>query len=154
MEEWIEEFLFRGRPPSGPGADEPVTYHVVIGQQADSPLGEGEKVRKAVGPLTPAQSQAAGWPVTRLVEEVNTQALARIDVLTGEVAVLEQARADLTDANGKLTQACDAYAALAEEQRQDAAARELVIASLNAEIERLNAALAAATLAPAEGDAA
>ena len=96
VEEWIEEFLFRGRPPSGPDSDKAPTWHVVIGQQADSPLSPEEKVRKVVGPLSVAQAELAGWPLTRIVKDINTDAVKRIAELDVVVAERDSSVAELS----------------------------------------------------------
>nr|WP_295470268.1 hypothetical protein [Mesorhizobium sp.] len=93
MEEWIEEFLFRGRPPSGPGSDMPREFQVTVGQQVANPFDATlPPSRRTIGPLTPAQAAEAGWPIQRLVEGINAAALAELDEAR---AALTAARQDL-----------------------------------------------------------
>lgn len=94
MEEWIEEFLYRGRPPSGPDSDKEPTFHVVIGRQADSPLNPGEKVRRTVV-MTPEQAEAAGWALASIVAEINAESIKQCDALKAKVTDLESQISDL-----------------------------------------------------------
>lgn len=80
MEEWIEEFLYRGRPPSGPDSEKPVDFQVTIGRQAPSVLDpDGPPERRFIGPLTPTQAAEAGWPLEKIVKGLNKSALASLD---------------------------------------------------------------------------
>lgn len=85
MEEWIEEFLFRGRPPSGPDSDQTPTWHVVIGQQQDSPFAGREKDRNLAGPMSPEQAEALGWPLSRLLDGINAEAVRSLNELQAQV---------------------------------------------------------------------
>lgn len=112
MEEWIEEFLFRGRPPSGPGSDMPREFQVTIGQQVANPFDASlPPSRRTIGPLTPAQAAEAGWPIERLVEGINAAALAELD----------ETKARLTRTEERLTAALDELA-IARTPVSDAAA--------------------------------
>lgn len=75
MEQWIEEFLFRGRPP---GSTEPPAYHVVIGQQVSDPFEPDKKTRRLLGPMTPEQAEAMGFPASALVAGINDAAVAEV----------------------------------------------------------------------------
>lgn len=81
VEEWIEEFLYRGRPPSGSGSALAPAWHVVIGQQVDSPFGNEEKSRRLVGPLTLDQSETLGWPLDGIIAGINGEAVKRVNEL-------------------------------------------------------------------------
>lgn len=112
MEEWIEEFLFRGRPPSGPGSEMPSEFQVTIGQQVANPFDASlPPSRRTIGPLTPTQAAEAGWPVDRLVADVNAAALAQLDSTRAE---LDRAREELAAVTTEL-------AALMERRPQPAA---------------------------------
>jgi hypothetical protein len=97
MEDWIEEFLYRGRPPTGPDSDTPPAFHVIIGQQVDSPFGDGEKQRRMLGPMTLAKAADLGHNLTGIVEGINEAAISRIDELEEQLAA-ETQRADTAEA--------------------------------------------------------
>ncbi|SMH42591.1 hypothetical protein [Mesorhizobium australicum] len=89
MEEWIEEFLYRGRPPSGPGSEMPSEFQVTIGQQAPNPFDPAlPPSRRTIGPLTPTQAAEAGWPVERLVAGLNAAALRDLDAAKADLATV------------------------------------------------------------------
>lgn len=92
VETWIEEFLFRGRPPSGPGSDAPVTFQVTIGRQVESALNPGEYERRTYGPLTPEQAatEPYGMDLSALVAGINVTALDRVAELEAALSVLEE----------------------------------------------------------------
>lgn len=91
MEEWIEEFLYRGRPPSGPGSELPSVFQVTIGQQVASPFGDDQPpIRRTIGPLTPEQAAAAGWSLTKIVKGLNTAALAEVDAARAALIAAQQ----------------------------------------------------------------
>lgn len=89
MEEWIEEFLYRGRPPSGPDSDKAPAFHVVIGQQVDSPFGDGTKQRRTVGPMSLEAAEAAGRTFDEIVEAMNGDAIKHCAAMDAKVAELE-----------------------------------------------------------------
>lgn len=87
MDEWIEEFLFRGRPPSGPGSEMPIEFQVTLGQQVTNPFDASlPPSRRLIGPLTPAQAAEAGWPVERLFAGIDAAALVALDEALAELA--------------------------------------------------------------------
>jgi hypothetical protein len=117
MEQWIEEFLYRGRPPSGPGSEQLPVFHVMVGQQAPDPIyPEGPPVRRIIGPLTPEQAAAMGLTLPDLVAGINDDAIeevlarrARQGPLERELAEREERRTaelarlkDLEMENGRM----------------------------------------------------
>jgi len=89
-EQWLEEFIYRGRPPSGPDAWKPPTWHVQIGIQDDHPFVPQTKVRELSGPMTPEQAAVAGWDLPAVIAEINGQAIARANEMTAKAAELEK----------------------------------------------------------------
>ncbi len=82
---WIEEFLYRGRPPSGPGSELDATYHIILKQSVESPFGPQEApVQRTIGPLTPEQSQAAGHPLASLIAGINAAAIQEMHIARQE----------------------------------------------------------------------
>lgn len=90
MEEWIEEFLYRGRPPSGPDSDKEPAFHVVIGTQAESPLDPSEKVRKFSAPMSLQAAEDKGWTFAEIIADLNLNAIKRITELEAQVAELNK----------------------------------------------------------------
>lgn len=94
MEQWIEEFLFRGRPPSGPGSEMPQTFHVMVGQQVPNAFDPNEPPqRRVVGPLTPEQALDMGLDLETLIEGINAEAINQISELESAIAPLNEALA-------------------------------------------------------------
>lgn len=126
MESWIEEFLYRGRPPSGPDSDKVPTFHVVLGQQAPDPFDpDGPPARRLTLPMTPEQAVQAHLLLPDLVAGINAQAVIAIGLLEmqladrdSRIAALEtdlaQANADLSN----ITRTARANAVRAAELRQ------------------------------------
>lgn len=156
VEEWVEEWLFRGRPPSGPGSDMPRDYQVMIGWQAPSPRDPNKRDRGRDGPYTPAQAEALGHSITTLVEGVNAAAIEDVAMLTGQLALavehgrtveeaLQQMTQDRQSLSSRLDEALAQAAALeAERNRLTAVAAEQAdtIANRDAEIVALLARIA------------
>jgi hypothetical protein len=92
MEYWLEEFTYRGRPPSGEGSESPPEYHVRIGFQQPDPFNpDGSMKRSISDALTPARAEAAGWPLSMVVKAINAETLKALDAATTEVAALREA---------------------------------------------------------------
>lgn len=91
MEQWIEEVLFRGRPPSGEDSEKPPRFHVIFGVQETNPL-TGEKVRSFVGPVDAATAASYGYTPQGLVEAINLQAFNQITDMEAQIAALEEER--------------------------------------------------------------
>lgn len=143
MEQWIEEFLYRGRPPSGPGVDQPPAFHVVIGQQAGSPFDDGAQQRRTIGPMSLEAAEQAGWTLEGIVAALNAEAIKQCDALA----------ADLAAAQGIIA---ERDAAL-DEMRAQLVDLSTEVSARNAEIERLStlasqqqAVIEAASIAPAQ----
>lgn len=111
MEVWIEEFLFRGRPPSGPGSDQPPAWHVVVGKQADSPLDPGNMVRKTFGPYSIEQAEAEGWPLPQVLAEINAEAVKRVNELEQAVAVKDADNQSISEQASQLAAEVESQAA-------------------------------------------
>jgi hypothetical protein len=83
---FLYEFLYRGRPP---GSAEAPAWHVVLGQHV-MPPGGTEPQFVASGALTPAQAEAAGFPLSAAIGEINASALAERDAAMAALAALRQ----------------------------------------------------------------
>lgn len=82
-EPYLYEFLYRGRPA---GSAEPPAWHVVLGQSV-TPPGAAHAQFVASGALTPAQAEAAGFPLAAVLAGIDAAAL------TGRDAALVEAEA-------------------------------------------------------------
>ncbi len=87
-EPYLYEFLYRGRPAGS--ADAPA-WHVVIGQHV-TPPGASEAQFVASGALTPAQAEAAGFPLSAVLAGIDAAALAGRDAAAAEAAALRRER--------------------------------------------------------------
>lgn len=70
---YIYEFLFRGGEASKTDDD---TWHVILAEDYESSF-EGTKRQVFYGPLTPAQADEHGYPLSRIVSELNQAAINR-----------------------------------------------------------------------------
>lgn len=86
METWIEEWLFRGRPPSGADSDKSPRYHIVIGKQAPDPFNPDQMVRQLSAPILSEQLEEFGFSRAALIDQFNIDALDRIAELDDQVA--------------------------------------------------------------------
>lgn len=89
MEQWIEEFLYRGRPPSGPDSAKAPAFHVVIGQQVDSPFEADVKQRRMAGPMSLEVAEAAGWTFDEIIAAMNGDAIKHCAAMDAKAAELE-----------------------------------------------------------------
>jgi hypothetical protein len=96
MDQWIEEVLFRGRPPSGPDSEKSPKLHVVFGMQTEDPFSPGEKIRRTVGPMDMETAKKHGYTPALLVEQINLSAFDRIQELEAQVAEQDEQIALLT----------------------------------------------------------
>lgn len=64
---YVEEFLFRGRCPDCE-PDKAGDYHVILAEFVKGPDGAATVVRSA--PMTPAQAEAAGFNLSKIVSSV------------------------------------------------------------------------------------
>lgn len=90
MEQWIEGFVYRGRPPSGPGSDLEPAWHAEIGEQSDHPAGDGRKTREPIQTLNMAQAEAAGWGLPEALQAINAEMIKYANELEAKVAELER----------------------------------------------------------------
>lgn len=97
MDIWLEEFLFRGRPPIGPGSELPSEFHIMIGQQAPSAFNQEEFERRLMGPLTPEEVAALGLSLPDILEQIDTAALNELLLLRVERDALKAQIAALAD---------------------------------------------------------
>jgi hypothetical protein len=105
IETWLEEFLYRGRPPSGPGSELAPDFHVILGRQAPDPLNPGSMRRELSLPLTPAQAAALGFVLPELISTINSAGLDRVRALEAENETLTASVADLQTQVEQLTAA-------------------------------------------------
>lgn len=138
MEQWIEEFLYRGRPPSGADSDKAPAFHVVIGQQVDSPFDAEQKQRRVIGPVSLEAAEQAGWTFDEIIAEMNADAIKRcdeldadckakeaeIEALTKRATDAEKTAETLTQENAELRQVCADVAEQLEAQRAAMAAAQ------------------------------
>lgn len=96
MEEWIEEFMYRGRPPSGSDSDKVPTFHVVIGQQVESPFDVTQKQRRTLGPMSLEAAEQAGWTFEAIVTGMNADAIKQCAAHEAKIAELEAKIAELS----------------------------------------------------------
>lgn len=85
---YLYEFLYRGRPA---GSSEPPAWHVVLGQHV-TPPGASEAQFVASGALTPAQAEAAGFPLTAVLAGIDAAALAGRDAAQAEAEAARRER--------------------------------------------------------------
>ncbi|GJD63320.1 hypothetical protein [Methylobacterium frigidaeris] len=115
-EAYLYEFLYRGRPA---GSAEAPAWHVVLGRHV-TPPGASEAQFVASGALTPAQAEAAGFPLSAVLDGIDAAALAGRDAA---MAAAEAARRD----RDEMAEARDVAAAArdAAEAERDALAAQL-----------------------------
>lgn len=87
-EAYLYEFLYRGRPP---GSAEAPAWHVVIGQNVTLP-GSSESQFVSSGALTPAQAEAAGFPLPTILTSIDAAAMASRDAALADAAKARQER--------------------------------------------------------------
>ncbi|AWB24197.1 hypothetical protein DA075_27705 [Methylobacterium currus] len=85
---YLYEFLYRGRPA---GSTEAPAWHVVLGQHV-TPPGAVEAQFVSSGALTPAQAEAAGFPLSAVLAGIDAAALAGRDAALAEAAAARQER--------------------------------------------------------------
>lgn len=78
MEQWIEEFCFRGRPLNGPGSEMPTEFCVIVARRYPHPVKAGEYFTDVLPPMTPAQAEAEGLTLSDLVADINAQAIDQV----------------------------------------------------------------------------
>lgn len=136
MDQWIEEFLFRGRPPSGPGSDMPVEYQVTIQQQVENPFDPSlAPTRRSIGPLTPAAAAELGWDLTTIIKGLNANALAEIEAVRAENRKLKEEKESATSHIAKLEAALNDAVAIEEIAAKKLAQVEAEAAAAQAKID-------------------
>lgn len=94
---FIYEFLFRGGESSKPNDD---TWHVVLGRKTKAI--DGSDTLELTTALTPARAAALGYPLSRILAELNTSAVESVGVLREQKEAAERERDDLAIEHGKL----------------------------------------------------
>lgn len=89
MEFWIEEWLFRGRPPSGPDSEKLPSCQIIIGKQVDDPFNPGKLLRQLSNPISPDQLPEYGFSAEDLITSFNLEALKTIAQLQSELSSLK-----------------------------------------------------------------
>ncbi len=110
---YLYEFLYRGRPE---GSTEPPAWHVVLGQQVTLP-GAAEAQFVASGALTPAQAEAAGFPLTAVLAGIDAAALAGRDAALAEAAEARRERDAAREEAAAQVAAAAAEVAAARQER-------------------------------------
>jgi len=87
-EPFLYEFLYRGRAP---GAAEPPAWHVMLAQSV-TPPGGGPAQVVASGALSPAQAEAAGFPLPTLLAAINASIMADRDAKAAALSKVEGER--------------------------------------------------------------
>ena len=113
---YVYEFLYRGRP-NGDSA-----YHVILGDVVDN-FGQPKHVESSV--LTPAQAEALGFPLPKIIEGINAAVMAERDqaVADKEAAerILETERTEKAEVESARDRALAELAAMGRERAEDAA---------------------------------
>lgn len=104
MEQWIEEFLFRGRPASGPGSEVEPTFSVTVGFRMTHPVS-GELMPPSFQQVTPEKAQAMGLALTDLVANINAASIQETIVARQE---RDKAREERDSAKGDAENAAKA----------------------------------------------
>ncbi|SEO99818.1 hypothetical protein SAMN04487843_105366 [Methylobacterium sp. ap11] len=120
-EPYLYEFLYRGRPA---GSAEAPAWHVVIGQHVTPPCA-AEAQFVSSGALTPAQADAAGFPLSAVLDGIEAAALAGRDAALAEAAALRRERDGLAAERDGLAVERDGLAAQLAAREAPAAAAEL-----------------------------
>ncbi len=87
-EPYLYEFLYRGRPTGDP---QPPAWHVVIGQHV-MPPGAAEAQFVSSGALTPAQAEAAGFPLPSILDGIAAAAIAERDAAVADAEAARRER--------------------------------------------------------------
>lgn len=111
---YIEEFLWRGRPP---GSDQPLAYHVVLGSFGKDAFGrDGVTISD---PMTPAQAEQMGFPLSTIVNGINAVTLQERDAAIAAQKSAESERDDAVSA--KVAAEAERDQALASKAEAEAA---------------------------------
>ena len=78
---YLEEFLYRGRPDGQTPA-----YHMVLGDAGVDAFGNPSL--SLSGPLTPAQAEALGFPLSAVADAINTGTMAALTQVQSELAAV------------------------------------------------------------------
>lgn len=81
----FEEFLYRGRPEGDPR--EPAWHVVLLENLGTSTVSKQAHYERHT--LNMAQAEAAGYPLPKLIADINAEALKEIERLRGEIGKLE-----------------------------------------------------------------
>lgn len=113
IEKWVEEFLWRGRPST---STQPSAYHLVIGSIGD------ETLNKPIlsDPMTPAQAEAAGFPLPEIISAINAIVMQERDTALADKAVAESERDEAIAAKVSAETARDAVVVELEAAKDNA----------------------------------
>lgn len=129
----IYEFLYRGPITA---EKRPSAWHVIIAEEYTS---FGETKLNTKGPLTPEQSEAAGFPLSAVLAEINTAAMTERDAAVAATTAEEEAHAATKAKAQELADTLDKVAAVATDALDRAAAHEANVADLQAQLDALKA---------------
>lgn len=89
---FVEEFLYRGKPP---GSVELPAWHVVLGDAVTDAFGN--QAISLSGPLTPARAETLGYSLAAVIADLNAGIAASADALRVELAAVKAERDALTE---------------------------------------------------------
>lgn len=131
MQQWVEEFLYRGRPP---GSTEPPAYHVIVGQQVADPFDSSRVTQRFLGPMTPEAVQAMGLPVSALIAGINDGTLAQVDNLTAMLAERTQELSEATEQRDAAVKAASQLTAERNQLQTQSEEQQVEVAKLRGEV--------------------
>jgi len=131
---WIEGLVVRGFPPSGPGSEKPMGFHVEIGRQWVDPANPDAMPRREVSlPMSIEDAEKIGFALPKFLAELNAEAVEAVVKLELQMQAAEQEIAGLSAKVQELTQASD-------DARKQADRMSGAAVAAQAEIERYKAA--------------
>lgn len=90
MAEYVEEFLYRGRPPHLIENGAVPSWHVRLGREVMNPYTR--KVEVFVSePMTATEAEAAGWPPARISADIDSRLMIANESLRQRLAELQAA---------------------------------------------------------------
>lgn len=123
----LEEFLWRGRPS---GSDQPAAWHIRL-MATGGTDDFGKPIPAAISdPLTPEQAAEQGFPLPKVLDGVNAEALSEAESLRATKVDLEKALLSEQEKSARLAAALEAAEA-------DRAASAAEIETLRAQVAEL-----------------
>ncbi|HVI28872.1 hypothetical protein [Hansschlegelia sp.] len=108
MTQYVEEFVYRGRPPS---SELQPAWHVRLGSETPSAFG-GEPTIELTQPMMVTEAEAAGWPLDDILGAVAAAATVRADTLAAQLAAAREAADEAEMLRDQLAQANETIAQL------------------------------------------